>query len=98
MKYMKFKNGKRKLIEKIYNIKQNVTHIYFQQYETIRSFGESIYTHKTSIVEAEKDQNYLLENIVLFNKKSRPGTIAGKDKKRYLWKNICSLWRSRINS
>ena len=28
----------------------------FQQYETIRSFGESIYTGKISIHEAEMDQ------------------------------------------
>ena len=32
----------------------------FQQYETIRSFGESIYTGKINIDEAEMDQSNLL--------------------------------------
>ena len=44
----------------------------FQQYETIRSFGESIYTSKASIVEAEEDESNLLKNLVEFNIKSRP--------------------------
>ena len=34
----------------------------FQQYQTIRYFGESIYTRKGQIVEAEEDQIYLLKN------------------------------------
>ena len=38
----------------------------FQQYETIRSFSETICTHKTSIVEAVEDQSNLLKNIVNF--------------------------------
>ena len=43
----------------------------FQQYETIGSFAESIYTRKASIVEAEEGQRNLLENLVEFNNKSR---------------------------
>ena len=58
----------------------------FQQYETVRSFGESIYTHKASIVEAEDDQRNLLENITEFNNKSRPRIKEGKDKKEILMK------------
>ena len=42
----------------------------FQKYETIRSFGDSIYTRKAIIVEADEDQNNLLKNIAEFNKKS----------------------------
>ena len=42
----------------------------FQQYETIRYFGESIYTGKINIDEAERDQSNLLENIVKSNTKS----------------------------
>ena len=38
----------------------------FPQYEAIRSFSETIYTHKTSIVEAVEDQSNLLKNIVNF--------------------------------
>ena len=44
----------------------------FQQFETIRYFGDSIYTGKISIDEAEIDQTNLLDNIVDFNNKSRP--------------------------
>ena len=33
----------------------------FQQYETIRSFGESIYADKSTINEAEEDQRNLLK-------------------------------------
>ena len=35
----------------------------FQQYETIRSFGESIYSGKIIIHEADVDQTNLLENM-----------------------------------
>ena len=42
----------------------------FQQYETIIYFGESIYTGKINIDEAERDQSNLLENIVKSNTKS----------------------------
>ena len=54
----------------------------FQQYETIRSFGESIYTQNISIVETQEDQNNLLKNIVEFNNKSRPKNKEVEDKKR----------------
>ena len=47
----------------------------FQQYETIRSFGDNIYTGKINIDEAEMDQSNLLKNIIGFKNKSRPRTI-----------------------
>ena len=73
---MKLKNGRKKLKEKI-------IHIYdFQQYKTIRSFGESFNTQKARIVEAREDQSNLLKNIEEFNNKSRPKNKEGKDKKR----------------
>ena len=53
----------------------------FQQYETIRSFSESIYSGKITIDEAEEDQSNLLENMVEFNNKSRPKNKEGKEKK-----------------
>ena len=40
----------------------------FQQYETIRSFGES-----------REDQSNLLENLVEFNNEFRPKNKEGKD-------------------
>ena len=46
MRHIKVKNGERKLKY----IPKNWTYD-FQQYETIRSFGESIYTRKASIVD-----------------------------------------------
>ena len=42
----------------------------FQQYETIISFGDGIFTHKITIVEAEEDQSNLLNNIAELNNKS----------------------------
>ena len=41
----------------------------FKQYETIRSFGDNIYTGKFNIDEAEIDQSNLVKNIVEFNNK-----------------------------
>ena len=50
-------------------------HIYdFQQFKTIRSWGENIISVKFTINQADEDQNSLLENIVEFNDKSRPRT------------------------
>ena len=39
----------------------------FQQFETIRSFGDNIYIGKINIDEAEKNQSNLLENLAEFN-------------------------------
>ena len=60
-------------------MKQN--NIYdFQQYETIRSFGDNNYTGKMNKDEVKIGKSNLLKNIVECNSKSRPITI-GKDKK-----------------
>ena len=67
----------------------------FQQYETIRSFGESIYTCKINTDEAEMDQSNLLKELVEFNDKSRPRTAEGKDKKRNTYKSTYALYESR---
>ena len=68
----------------------------FQQFETIRYFGDNIYAIKVNIDEAEMDQNNPLENIVKFITKTRPRLKKITGKKRYLRIRICSLWRSRI--
>ena len=58
---MKLKNGIIKLKERIQNMKQIDVFIYdFQQFETIKSFGDSIYNDKISIDEADMDQTNLL--------------------------------------
>ena len=49
----------------------------FQQFETIRSWDDSIFSEKISISQAEEDQSSLLKNIVEFNNKSRPRTKQG---------------------
>ena len=56
----------------------------FQRYERIRFFDDNIYIGKINIDEPEMNQSNLSKNTVEFNNKSRPRTIEGKDKKRYL--------------
>ena len=46
----------------------------FQQFETIRSFGDNIYTGKINADKAEVDQSNLLENMVEFSDTFRPKT------------------------
>ena len=71
----------------------------FQQFETIRSFRDSIYNNESNRDDAEIDQRNRLENMVEFNNESGPKKIIKKDKKnKYFWNCECSLWRSRINS
>ena len=70
----------------------------FQQYETIRSFGKSIYNGKINIDETKMGQSKLLENMVEFNEKSILRKKKIRKKKKYFWKCKCSLRWSRINS
>ena len=56
----------------------------FQKFETVKSFGDIIYTGKINIDIAKMDQTNLLENVVKFNIKSKPKTIGGKDKNEIL--------------
>ena len=53
----------------------------FQQYEMIKSFGESIYTSKINIDKPEIVQTNLVEIMVNFNNKSRPKSKEDKVKK-----------------
>ena len=63
----------------------------FLQYETIRSFGESIYTCKASIAEAEEHQKNLLKNMAEFDDKARPRAKKGKDKQEDTYKSVYDL-------
>ena len=54
----------------------------FQQLEKIRSFGESINSGRTTISEDDKDQSYLLENIVEFNNN------LDQEQNRAWWKKL----------
>ena len=44
----------------------------FNAFKTIRSFGENIYSGKTTINEADQERADLLEYILNFNNKARP--------------------------
>ena len=46
----------------------------FQRYETIRFFGDNIYTGKLNIDEAEMYESNLLKNLKEFSEKSTPRT------------------------
>ena len=73
----------------------------FQQYEMIRSFGESIYSGRISINEADMDQTNLLENMVKFSNKSRPKTKEGKDKNQNTFDSVDALyegWKLTLNA
>ena len=50
----------------------NKYRIHFQQFKTIRSFGDCIHNGKINLKEVEKKQKNLFENIVNFDNKSRP--------------------------
>ena len=79
----KFEKKNSKRIRKDLINKANKFKYDFHQYETIRSFGESIYTGKINIDIAEIDQTNLLENMVNFNNKSGLKNKEGKAKKTF---------------
>ena len=60
----------------------------FNNLKTTRSFGDSIYTGKINIDEAEMDQTNLLENMVKFNNKSKLKTKEGKVKKQNTFHSV----------
>ena len=54
----------------------------FHWYGTTTSFHDNVCTRKANIVEAEENQNDLINNIVKFNNKSRPRSKEHHNKKR----------------
>ena len=81
---IKWKNFKYKTNKYLYD---------FQQFETIRSFGDCLYTGKINIDEAEMDQSNLLDNMVKFNNKSKPKTKEGKAKKQNTFDSVNALYK-----
>ena len=71
------KNKRRDLIYKTNKYKYD-----FQQYETIRSFSDSIFAVKINIDEAEINQSNLLKNMVEFNEQSKLRKKEDKKKKK----------------
>ena len=68
----------------------------FQQYDTIRSFGDSICNGKISIDEDEIDQDSLLDGLTDFNDRSRLKTAEGKNKNRNTYESACPLYEGRV--
>ena len=89
---MKLKNGQKKLKDLKYETKKYVYD--FQQYETIRSFGESIYTGKINIDEVEMDQTNLFKKLIELDR-SRPRKSEGKDKKINNFQSVNVLYEGR---
>ena len=56
----------------------------------MRSFGDSIYTGKINIDEAEMDQSNLLEYMVKSNNRLEPKTKEGRANKKYFQQCKCS--------
>ena len=71
------KNKRRDLIYKTNKYKYD-----FQQYETIRSFSDSIFAGKINIDEAGMNQSNLLKNMVEFNEQSKLRKKEDKEKKK----------------
>ena len=67
----------------------------FQQFKTIRFFGDNIYNGKINIKEAKMNQAILLENILDFRNKSRPRSNKDKEKKQNTLDNINALYEGR---
>ena len=66
-----------------------------QKFETIRSFGDSIYTGKINLDEDEMDRTNLLENMVKFNNKSKPEIKEGEYKRRITFDSVNALYESQ---
>ena len=63
----------------------------FQQFKTIKSFGESIFSCKITLDETDKKQGNLLNNIIYFNSRTKPRVKSDKEKKKKcLWKRKCT--------
>ena len=60
----------------------------FQEYETIRSFGDNICGGKIDLDKTEIDQSNLLKNTAEFQNMPRPKIIEGKDKKEMLLMHV----------
>ena len=67
----------------------------FQEFQTIRSFGDSIYTGKINIEEAKIDQNNLLKNMVNSDKKSRLRSKEDRDEKRNTFDSVNAIHEGR---
>ena len=91
----KVKKWEEKIRRKDLLYKTNKYRYDFQQYETISSFGDSIYNGKISIDEGDIDQSSLLDGLKDFNDKARPKTAEGKNKKWNTYEGAFALYEGR---
>ena len=68
--------------------KKNIRTYDFQNFQTIRTFARDIYNGEISLEEANADQEKLLDEIILFNKKTKPKSEIKKQEKEDLIKNL----------
>ena len=78
---MKSKSWKNKLIKMIYMVYESTKCTYdFRKFRTIRCFGDSIFSSKITISEADKKQSNLLNITLNLNNKVRPRSKAKEEK------------------
>ena len=79
-----FRKWEEKIERKDLKYKTNKFLYNFQQFETIRSFGDGMKLRRIKPI--------CLENIVKFNNKSKPKTNEGQDRKRNTFYGVNALY------
>ena len=81
---MKLKNGKKIIKRKNLKYETNKNRFDFQQFKTIRFFGDNIYNGKINIKETKMKQAILLENIQILEINLDQDQIKIKKKNKIL--------------
>ena len=68
--------------------KTNIHTYDFQTFQTIRTFAGDIYNGEISLGVANEDQEKLLDEIVYFNKKTKPKIERKKERKRRCYEKL----------
>ena len=75
--------------------KTNIHAYDFQTFQTIRTFARDIYNGEISLEEANEDQEKLLDEIIYFNKKTKPKNERKKQEKEDVIKNLRNFYNGR---
>ena len=75
--------------------KTNIHTYDFQNFQTIRTFARDIYNGEISLEEANEDQGKLLNEIIYFNKKTKPKNEIKKQEKEDVIKSLRNFYNSR---
>ena len=73
--------------------KTNIRTYEIQNFQTIRTFARDIYSGEISLDEANEDQEKLLNEIIYFNKKTKPKNKK-KDRKKKMLIKTCVTFRT----